>query len=123
MMNELKEKFQILIQRSRDILSELQDGDEIFVDLLQEHLDVRQDTINQMDLLIKNMEGMDLSTDEVESLKSLFGEFSDINQTINSELNNTLTQTRQNLTSATKRRKAEDGYHILKKPDITYYQK
>lgn len=123
MMNELKEKFQILIQRSRDILSELQDGDEIFVELLQEHLDVRQDTINQMDLLIKNMEGMDLSTDEVESLKSLFGEFSDINQTINSELNNTLTQTRQNLTSATKRRKAEDGYHILKKPDITYYQK
>lgn len=122
-MNELKEKFQILIQRSRDILSELQDGDEIFFDLLQEHLEVRQDTIKQMDLLIKNMEGMDLSADEVESLQSLFGEFSDINQNINSELNNTLTQTRQNLASATKRRKAEDGYHILEKPDITYYQK
>ncbi len=123
MMNELKEKFQILIQRSRDILSELQDGDEIFFDLLQEHLEVRQDTIKQMDLLIKNMEGMDLSADEVESLNSLFGEFSDINQNINSELNNTLTQTRQNLASATKRRQAEDGYHILEKPDITYYQK
>lgn len=120
-MKPLKEKVHLLIDRSKDILSELENEEPSF-EILKKTLDDRQKNIDELDLLTKDIHINQLSDEEVKSLKTLFREFRVVNTEIQQNLNREIKNYRQDLAKATKQRKAEDKYLISEKPDITYFQ-
>lgn len=120
-MKPIKDKIHTLINRSRDLLTEL-DNEEPSVEILEKTMDDRQECIDELGVLTKDIHINQLSEEVIESLKALFQEFSEVNENIQQNLNRKLMQRRQGLAKATKQRKAEDGYLVLDKPDISYFQ-
>jgi len=119
-MEPLKELLKQLNRLSRSILNEL-GKNEPSLNFLNEKLEERGTYINRL----KNVNGIkeieSLSSEERSSLKALFDEFTLLNENIQGSLDQILNRYQKELADATKQRKAEDGYRILKEPDISYY--
>jgi hypothetical protein len=64
----------------------------------------------------------DFSAEQQSTLSGLFDQFEELNHSIESKLHKALNNSRETLASATRQRKAEDGYNVLENPDISYFQ-
>lgn len=119
-MEPLKELLKHLNKLSRSILNEL-GKNEPSLEFLDEKLEERGTYINRLSNFNDIEEVTSLSSEERSNLKALFDEFTLLNENIQGSLDQILNRYKKELADATKQRKAEDGYRILKKPDISYY--
>ncbi|MDR8393025.1 hypothetical protein NC796_17850 [Aliifodinibius sp. S!AR15-10] len=118
-MSLLEQQLQQMIRLSKKIITELE-KDKPSTEILNNTFNLRQHHINKMEKLIDGDESS-LSAGEKKKLQLLFDEFDHLSERIREGLEETLDQYRDKVADATKRRKAEDGYQILNKPDISYF--
>ncbi|MCH8557615.1 MAG: hypothetical protein LAT84_07335 [Balneolia bacterium] len=83
----------------------------------------RQDHIDEFGIDLQNEPVHEFSDEEKELFNHFFDEFIVINQKIKDVISDVLENHKDQLFSAQKQRKAEDGYHFLAKPEISYYTK
>lgn len=86
------------------------------LDLVQQLFDNRQEAIDEL-----VQPGGEQDVDKRDQRKILFSEFSELDNKIQQVLRSIRSHQQQQLFNATKKRKAEEGYNVLKKPDISYF--
>jgi len=84
-------------------------------------MDVRDDTIHQLDALKGDINDTMISDEDRDKIRSLFNKFERMNTKIDDALKDTLRQSREDLTTASNKRKADDKYRVLGKPDISHF--
>jgi len=107
---------------SKDILLELSKQNPSFEEI-RGIMVQRQGFIDEFGIKLTKIELENLSDGKKEIIKSFFDEFLVINDNIKDAISEVLTQSKKRLSSAKKQRQAEDGYNILVKPDISYFQR
>lgn len=118
-MISLIEQLQALNDISKSMLAELHQEEPSF-DELSKTMDNRQKLIETLDDLT-HPNHIDLFTKtEQQKIENLFQEFIRLNETIKSRLSTIFKDKKTALNSATKSRKAEEGYQILQKPNLSY---
>jgi len=119
-MSSVKQQLEKLIGESNEMLSELQ-SDAPSVDLIQTRMDDREKTIRELGSAAEGFDINQLTGAERDSVQTLFNTFEEVNKEIDTALKHVLRESRENLSSATKKRKADDKYRVLEKPDISYF--
>ncbi len=119
-MNTLTKHLEIINLHSKRILSEV-NKDDPSLELVDQCMDMRQEHIDILENLLENNQLDFLPSHQCTDAENLFDEFVDLNNTIDRAMKSILAQKKENLANATRKRKAEDGYHLLKNPDTSYY--
>lgn len=119
-MNTLTKHLEIINLHSKRILSEV-GKEEPSLDFVDQCMDMRQEHIDILEKLLENNQLDFLPSHQCSDAEMLFDEFVDLNSAIDRAMKSILAQKKENLANATKKRKAEDGYHLLKNPDTSYY--
>lgn len=119
-MNVLTKKLNTLILQSNSILNELK-KDTLSVEFIETEMDAREQTVSELVAIKTDLDESKLSEQDRDLNRTLFDKFEDLNTKINRSLQEALRESRENLTAASKKRKADDKYHILAKPDITHF--
>ena len=107
---------------SKDILLELSKQNPSFEEI-RGIMVQRQGFIDEFGIKLTKIELENLSDGKKEIIKSFFDEFLVINDNIKDAISEVLTQRKKRLSAAKKQRQAEDGYNVLVKPDISYFQR
>ena len=121
-METLVKEIKNINSLSKDILHELSKKNPSFEEI-RGIMVQRQGFIDKFGIKMTKIEVENLSEDKKEIIKSFFDEFLVINDNIKDAISEVLTQSKKRLSAAKKQRQAEDGYNILVKPDISYYQR
>lgn len=119
-MNTLTKHLDIINLHSKRILSEV-GKEEPSLDFVDQCMDMRQEHIDILEELLENNQLDFLPLHQCTDAEVLFDEFVDLNSDIDRAMRTILVQKKESLAIATKKRKAEDGYHLLKNPDTSYY--
>lgn len=119
-MNTLTKHLEIINLHSKRILSEV-NKDDPSLELVDQCMDMRQEHIDILENLLENNQLDFLPSHQCTDAENLFDEFVDLNNAIDRAMKSILAQKKENLANATRKRKAEDGYHLLKNPDTSYY--
>jgi len=109
-----------LIDVSREMLDILKSRNPS-VDDLEELLARRGQLVDTMDSLSNNFESSLYSEEEQAKLMKGFSTFRELHLEIQPELQKLVAKQEDEFVQASKRRKAEDGYHTLGTPDITFF--
>lgn len=119
-MNTFTKHLELINIHSRRILNEVGKVDPSldFVDLC---MNMRQEHIDILEKLLENNQLDFLPSHQCTSAESLFDEFVNLNSAIDKAMKLILAHKKESLANATRKRKAEDGYHLLKNPENTYY--
>ena len=121
-METLVKQIRNINNLSKDILHELSKKNPSFEEI-RGIMVQRQDFIDKFGIKMTKIEVENLSEDKKEIIKSFFDEFLVINDNIKDAISEVLTQRKKRLSAAKKQRQAEDGYNVLVKPDISYFQR
>ena len=105
---------------SAHILEELQQP-EPSLEAINNHMEERAESIGKMDLMVQQFGTGHLSKQMENELRSLFEEHATVNDRIQEALDTLLSDQREKLAEASRKRKADDQYRVLKKPDISYF--
>lgn len=109
-----------LNQQSREILDELR-SESCRMEKVRKLLDQRTPIIKKL-LAQPNAVQQGGATERKNStIEALFDSYEKLEVEIHDQLKRIVAERRKILADATKQRKAEDGYHLLDKPDISYY--
>lgn len=119
-MSNVQQQLEELITSSNSILEELM-NELPSIELIQETMDKRETNIKQLGSIASGFRIDSLTEKQQQTIHSQFDQFADLNNKIETALKTELLQSREKLTSATKKRKADDKYHVLEKPDISYF--
>lgn len=119
-MNTLTKHLDIINLHSKRILSEV-GKEEPSLDFVDQCMDMRQEHIDILEKLLESNQLDFLPLHQCTDAEVLFDEFVDLNSDIDRAMKTILAQKKESLAIATKKRKAEDGYHLLKNPDTSYY--
>ena len=84
-------------------------------------MELRYNTIQMLDTHRDELNDKVINDQDRDEIKSLFDKFERINVKIDRELKSALRESRENLAAATTKRKADDKYRVLAKPDITHF--
>lgn len=121
-MNTLTKHLQLINLHSKRILREV-GKNEPSLDFVDRCMDMRQEHIDILENLLEKNQIDFLPSHQCLDAESLFDEFVDLNSAIDKAMKSILAYKKESLANATKKRKAEDGYHLLKNPDNSYYLK
>ncbi|MEX0944421.1 MAG: hypothetical protein WD513_01320 [Balneolaceae bacterium] len=119
-MNTLTKHLEIINLHSKKILNEVS-RIEPSLDFVDQCMDMRQEHIDILENLLENNQLDFLPSHQYNDADRLFDEFIDLNESIEKAMKTILVHKKADLALATKKRKAEDGYHLLKNPDTSYY--
>lgn len=119
-MNTLINHLNKLVSQSSSILGELK-SDSFSVENLASKMDLRDETINQLDDLKDELNASTVSDEDRKIISSLFDKFERLNTKIDKVLKDSLRESRETLAAASSKRKADDKYRVLAKPDITHF--
>jgi len=119
-MNTLTKHLEIINLHSKRILSEVSKNDPS-LELVDQCMDMRQEHIDILENLLENNQLDFLPSHQCSDAENLFDEFVDLNSAIDKAMKSILAHKKETLANATRKRKAEDGYHLLKNPDTSYY--
>lgn len=113
------------------ILSDLNDSSEVILneiyseeasfDKIKTELEQREALVQKLGPATEANPSDSLSEEERVSLKFLVNTFVELNDKIQSNLQTTLDEHKNTLGSAVNQRKAENGYRVLRNPDISYF--
>lgn len=109
-----------LVSQSSTILGEL-NSDSLSVEELSSKMELRDNTIDLLDAHRDELNVNTISDSDRDEIKSLFDKFERLNVKIDRALKSALRESRENLAAATTKRKADDKYRVLAKPDITHF--
>ena len=112
--------FKKLNAKSESLLSELNQEKVPSPDDLTKFLDDRESTITELKSMFNDQNRPEMSGDEKLTLDELFDEFEHLNISIQKLMSETLMESKSKLDSATRQRKAEEGYQVLNTPDNSY---
>lgn len=105
---------------STRILEELQQP-EPSIDTVNERMRERAEAIDKMDIMVQQFGTGNLTETQEEKLRILFEQHDVVNTQIQEALDSLLNEQREKLGEASRKRKADDKYRVLKKPDISYF--
>jgi len=114
------EHLDTLVSQSSTILGELK-SDALSVEGLSSKIELRDNTIELLDAHRDELNNNMISDEDRDEIKSLFDKFERLNKKIDTALKSALRESRENLAAATTKRRADDKYHVLAKPDITHF--
>lgn len=118
-MKEIIDRLTKLVSTSREIQHQLETPHPS-LDMIQDLLQQRSRLINELDSLTDNIDASLFSPEERETMTQGFRNFRKLHAMIQPELEKLMNSQEENLGEASKRRKAEDRYHFLETPDISY---
>ena len=119
-MNPIADILHQLVELSRKITEKLEESDPS-LDEIEEMLEERKRFIEKLDPLTDNIDANAFSEEEQQHLASRFRQFRDFHVRIQPMLEQLMNTQEELLGEASKKRKAEDRYHFLEKPDISYF--
>ena len=119
-MNTIANILHQLVEISRKLTEQLE-GSDPSLDNVENLLEERKRLIHMLDPLTDNIDATDFSEKEQEQLASGFRQFRDFHIRIQPALEKLMNAQEELLGEASKKRKAEDRYHFLEKPDISYF--
>jgi septin family protein len=119
-MNSVTEHLSKLISQTSSILYELR-SDTLSIEGLSSKMDVRDKTIHELNALKGDLNDTMICDEDRDKIRSLFDKFERMNTKIDEALRNALRESRENLTAASKKRRANDKYRVLGKPDISHF--
>lgn len=119
-MSNVQQQLDELISKSNSILTEL-NTESPSIDFIRETMDKREANIQQLGTIAARFRIDSLTEKQKRIVHAQFDQFADLNEKIETALKKELLHSREKLTSATRQRKAEDKYHVLEKPDISYF--
>ncbi|MEX0680358.1 MAG: hypothetical protein WD097_03180 [Balneolales bacterium] len=119
-MNELYTRLNHLVTLSREMLKELEIA-EPSLDTLESLLQQRNSLVNEMGPIIHNIDIPRLLTSDQHLLTERFHTFRSLHEKIGAALNSLFDKQKVLLGTASKKRKAEEQYHVQETPDISYF--
>lgn len=119
-MESLTQELQHLITVNRQILNRL-NKDEASVEYMKDAFEQREIHISKISEIVPNIDKDNLSSDQKSILKPLFERFNSQSQKIQAALDTIIQEAEERVTDASQRRKAEQGYQVLKQPNISYF--
>lgn len=119
-MDKVTDQLSKLVSQTSSILGALK-SDSFSVDELTVKMDLREDTIQQLDALKDELNTSMVSDEDREQISSLFNKFERLNTKIDNALKDSLRKSRETLAAASNKRKADDKYRVLTTPDITHF--
>lgn len=119
-MNSVTDHLSELVSQTSNILGELK-SESFSLEELASKMDLRDGTIHQLDTLKDDLNASMVSDEDREKISSLFNKFERLNIKIDNALKDALRESRETLAAASNKRKADDKYHVLTKPDITHF--
>lgn len=119
-MSNIKKYLNKLISQSSTVLSELNRENPEY-DKVKEKLDRREYLIQEFGTLAAEFNKNSLSDNEQEVIQSLFDKFEHLNKKIEDALQSALRESREKLSSATKKRKAAEKYQSSATPNLTHF--
>lgn len=120
-MKDITDHLSKLVSQSSSILGELK-SDSFSIEELSVKMDLREDTIHQLDTLKDELNASTVSDEDRDKINSLFNKFERLNTKIDKALKDSLRESRETLAAASNKRKADDKYRVLAKPDITHFK-
>lgn len=84
-------------------------------------MDLRDNTIQELTSHKDEINDQMVNDEDREEIKSLFDKFERLNSKIDKALKEALKTSREDLASATTKRKADDKYRFQSKPDISHF--
>ncbi len=105
---------------SEAILSEI-DCNEPSFEAIKFQLGQREDLVKKLGIITEANPKDSLSDEDRISLRFLFETFVELNDSIQSNLQNLLNSHKEKLGTAVNQRKVEKSYRVLKNPDISYF--
>ena len=119
-MEQLTHHLHRLISINRQILNRL-NRDEGSVEYMKEAFEKRESHISNISDIVPKLDQDSFSPEQKKSLKALFERFNSQSQKIQQALDTIIEEAEDRIVDATQRRKAEQGYQVLKQPDISYF--
>ena len=119
-MNPITERINNLVTLSRELLSSV-DNDALPLDQIQETIEKRQKLIDELDPLIAEVDLSQIPAEEQDTLTQAFRTYRELHHALQPVLNKQLEGQKTELSDASRRRKAEEQYHVLETPDISYF--
>lgn len=119
-MTTVTDHLSTLISQSSSILLELK-SNTFSVDELSSKMDKRDETIELLTAQHDEIDKEMISDKDRDTIQSLFDKFERLNSKIDKALKDALRTSRENLASATTKRKADDKYLTQSKPDISKF--
>lgn len=119
-MKRLEHTISRLNELSDGILSELE-KDAPSLETIREGMNQREEHLKVLSIIQNNKKEMDLSEQEVKTLRPLFDAFIAMNEEIQQRISALLNNQLEKLAVATKQRKVQESYGISKTPNISYF--
>ena len=119
-MKRLKNSITRLNELSENILTEL-DKETPSLEVIREEMSQREEYLEILNVVQKNQQETKLSNHEMKILRPLFDAFVSMNDEIQSGISTLLNLQMEKLAAATKRRKVQDSYGVIKPPNISYF--
>ena len=119
-MEQLTHHLQRLIKINRQIINRL-NRDEASTEYMQEAFGERNIHISKISEIVPNIEKDQLTSEQKKVLKPLFDRFNIQSQKIQAALDTIIEEAEDRVVDASQRRKAEEGYQVLKQPNISYF--
>lgn len=119
-MNSATDHLSKLVSQTSSILGELK-SDSFSLEGLESKMNLREETISKLDTLKDELNASVVSNEDRDKISSLFDKFERLNAKIETALRDALRESREKLATASNKRKADDKYRVLAKPDITHF--
>lgn len=119
-MDSLIDSLSKLVLQSTTILSELK-SDSMSIDMLAEKMDARNGTIQEIEAIKNDVNESMVNDEDRAYIRSLFDKYERINKLIDKALKEALRENREELTAASKLRKADDKYRVQSVRDMSHY--
>ncbi|MDG5766714.1 hypothetical protein QA596_04480 [Balneolales bacterium ANBcel1] len=103
-------------------LLELVEDEHSSIDAIEELMQQRGSMIAELDPLTDNVEPSAFTPEEQDTLVEKFRVYRKLHETIQPALEKLMNGKEEVMGDAYKRRRADDRYHLLGTPDISYYQ-
>lgn len=120
MKSSIQQQLTEINDLSAHILEELQQP-EPSLESVNERMRERAESIDKMDIMVQQFAAGSLTGAQEEKLQMLFEQHATLNDKIQQALEGLLNEQREKLGEASRKRKADDQYRVLKKPDISYF--
>lgn len=119
-MKRLENIITQLNRLSTVILNEL-NAEEPSLAAIREQLSQREAYVQELGAIQARPKGLELSKEEVSSLKPMFDVFISMNEEIQNRVSNMMNAQYEKVAVATKQRKIKERYGVQKAPNISYF--
>ncbi|MDI6401498.1 hypothetical protein QLX67_05780 [Balneolaceae bacterium ANBcel3] len=119
-MKYISEKLERFADLGFEIVEQLEQSDPS-MERIQQLIQQRSDLISDLDAILEHLEMESVTQEEEHQVNETFRKIREAQSVMNPALQQLLNRQKVAMNDATQRRKADDRYHLLETPDISYF--